>query len=215
MNEAMLTGESIPVIKNALPNTKDIYNLKTDSKYTIYGGTKIIQTRTLGQPKVLGLVIKTAFITTKGCLVRDILYPKPNKFKFYRDSLIFLGAMSILVFIGFFASLKNLIDSGTVTSDIVTGFLDEITISIPPILPSCMTVGTLYAIVRLKKWKIFCISPPKINVAGRIATMVFDKTGTLTEDGLQIFGYRGISPAFSNDKKHYSFDDFREDCKDY
>jgi cation-transporting ATPase 13A3/4/5 len=98
--------------------------------------------------------------------------------------MLFLFAMSILVFIGFFASVKNLIDTGNTTSDIVTGFLDEITISIPPILPSCMTVGTLYAISRLKKKKIFCISPPKINVAGRISTMVFDKTGTLTEDGL-------------------------------
>ena len=193
MNEAMLTGESIPVIKNALPSTSDIYNLKTDAKYTIYGGTKIIQTRNLGAERVLGLVIKTAFITSKGGLVRDILYPKENKFKFYRDSMFFLFSMSILVFIGFFASLHNLITTGNTTSDIITGFLDEVTISIPPILPSCMTVGTLYAISRLRKKSIFTISPPKINVAGRITTMVFDKTGTLTEDGLQIYGYRHIS----------------------
>jgi cation-transporting ATPase 13A3/4/5 len=28
VNEAMLTGESIPVIKNAIPMTQDIYDLK-------------------------------------------------------------------------------------------------------------------------------------------------------------------------------------------
>jgi cation-transporting ATPase 13A2 len=42
MNEAMLTGESIPVIKQALPPTNDIYDIKGDTKYTLYGGTKVI-----------------------------------------------------------------------------------------------------------------------------------------------------------------------------
>jgi cation-transporting ATPase 13A3/4/5 len=39
VNESMLTGESIPVIKNALPFSNDIYDPTSDSKYTIYGGT--------------------------------------------------------------------------------------------------------------------------------------------------------------------------------
>lgn len=133
---------------------------------------------------MLGLVIRTAYITAKGGLVRDILYPKANKFKFYRDSMIFLGVMSINTLIGFFICLKGLLDADTPTSEIITGFLDLVTIAIPPILPSCMTVGSLYAIGRLKSAKIFCISPPRINVSGRVNVMVFDKTGTLTEDGL-------------------------------
>lgn len=48
LNESMLTGESIPVIKNALPTTNDIYNPDSDSKYTLYGGTKVIQSRQTG-----------------------------------------------------------------------------------------------------------------------------------------------------------------------
>jgi cation-transporting ATPase 13A3/4/5 len=40
VNESMLTGESIPVIKNALPyNGNDVYDSEGDSKYTLYGGT--------------------------------------------------------------------------------------------------------------------------------------------------------------------------------
>jgi cation-transporting ATPase 13A2 len=138
----------------------------------------------MGAKQVLGLVIRTAYITAKGGLVRDILYPKPNKFKFYRDSMIFLGVMSLNTLIGFFICLKGLLYADTPNGEIVTGFLDLITIAIPPILPSCMTIGSLYAIGRLKSAKIFCISPPRINVSGRVNVMVFDKTGTLTEDGL-------------------------------
>lgn len=42
VNEAMLTGESVPVIKNCLPYTSDIYNPDKDMKYTLFAGTKVI-----------------------------------------------------------------------------------------------------------------------------------------------------------------------------
>jgi P-type E1-E2 ATPase len=42
VNESMLTGESIPVIKNPLPRTKDICNAEQDQKFTLYSGTKVI-----------------------------------------------------------------------------------------------------------------------------------------------------------------------------
>ena len=51
-----------------------------------------------------------------------------------------------------------------------------------------MTVGTVYAQNRLKKKKIYCISPPRINISGKLKLVCFDKTGTLTEDGLDLWG---------------------------
>lgn len=42
MNESMLTGESIPAIKNPIPFTTDVYDFKKDAKYTLYSGTKVI-----------------------------------------------------------------------------------------------------------------------------------------------------------------------------
>ena len=111
VNEAMLTGESIPVIKNSIPFTSDRYDPDSDSKYTLFGGTKVIQTRPFGNSKVLGLVIRTAFVTTKGNLVRDILYPKPTKFSFYRDSFIFVGGMAVIAVIGFVITVPKMIDA--------------------------------------------------------------------------------------------------------
>jgi cation-transporting ATPase 13A3/4/5 len=111
VNESMLTGESIPVIKNSLPYTSnDIYDPESDQKYTLYGGTEVIQTRRFGSSKVLGLVIRTAFVTTKGSLVRDILYPRPNKFKFYQDSLKFIFSMGIVALLGFIGTVPLMID---------------------------------------------------------------------------------------------------------
>ena len=39
---------------------------------------------------------------------------------------------------------------------------------------------------RLKKQGIFCISPARINVCGKLKLVCFDKTGTLTEEGLDM-----------------------------
>ena len=66
--------------------------------------------------------------------------------------------------------------------------LDLITVVVPPSLPAAMTIGTVYSQARLIKKKIFCISPPRINVAGKTKICCFDKTGTLTEEGLDFWG---------------------------
>ena len=55
--------------------------------------------------------------------------------------------------------------------------LDIITIVVPPALPAAMTVGTVYAQNRLKKAGIFCISPPRINMCGKLKCICFDKVG--------------------------------------
>ena len=45
----------------------------------------------------------------------------------------------------------------------------------------------------MKKKEIFCISPPKVNISGKVTMMCFDKTGTLTEEGLDMYGIRAVS----------------------
>ena len=37
---------------------------------------------------------------------------------------------------------------------------------------------------------MFCISPSRVNVGGKVNVVCFDKTGTLTEDGLDVLGVR-------------------------
>jgi cation-transporting ATPase 13A3/4/5 len=143
-------------------------------------------------------VIKTSFSTKKGSLVRDILYPRPNKFKFYRDSLIFIGVMAILAIVGFLVILPVMIRQDYNVAAIVDRSLNLITITVPPALPAAMTIGTIFAINRLKKEGIYCISPPRVNVCGRVNMMVFDKTGTLTEEGLAVKGFRGVKGEGEN-----------------
>lgn len=45
----------------------------------------------------------------------------------------------------------------------------------PPALPAAMTAGTVYSQSRLKNRGIYCISPDRINVAGKLKLICFDK----------------------------------------
>lgn len=75
---------------------------------------------------------------------------------------------------------------------IVIRALDLITVVVPPALPATLSIGTSFALSRLRKSGIFCIAPSRVNVSGTVNVCCFDKTGTLTEDGLEILGVRGL-----------------------
>ena len=62
INESMLTGESIPVLKNSLPSSSSqIYSDQQSESHILHGGTKVIQTRPVGDSKVCALVKNTGF----------------------------------------------------------------------------------------------------------------------------------------------------------
>jgi cation-transporting ATPase 13A2 len=90
-------------------------------------------------------------------------------------------------------SIIRLHKMGVDAPQIVLRALDVITIIVPPALPMAMTVGISFAIWRLRKLKIFCISPNKVNISGKLTCICFDKTGTLTESGVTLVGAWPVS----------------------
>ncbi|KAM9316542.1 putative cation-transporting ATPase 13A4 [Gastrophryne carolinensis] len=193
VNEGMLTGESIPVTKTPLDNSTDCVSWKVHSgedykRHVLYCGTEVIQIMPSGSAPVTAVVLQTGFNTAKGDMVRSILYPKPMNFKLYRDAFRFLMCLIVIAIIGFIYTVVLYAVKGETVRDIVVKSLIAVTVAIPPVLPAALATAIIYAQKRLKKKKIFCISPQRINVCGRINLVCFDKTGTLTEDGLDLWG---------------------------
>lgn len=59
--------------------------------------------------------------------------------------------------------------------ELIIRTLDVVTIVVPAALPAAITTGTIYAQSRLKSNGIFCISPPRINICGKVSVFCFDK----------------------------------------
>ncbi|NXI48956.1 AT132 ATPase, partial [Chloroceryle aenea] len=187
VNESMLTGEHWGAGGRGRASQL-AYSAEEHKRHTLFCGTQVIQAKSYVGGEVLAVVTRTGFCTAKGDLISSILYPKPVSFKFYKDAVKFVLFLSILALIGTLYSILILVRNQVPVGQIIIRALDLVTVIVPPALPAAMTVGTIYAQNRLKKRGILCISPPRINLCGKIRLVCFDKTGTLTEEGLDVWG---------------------------
>lgn len=197
VNESMLTGESVPVLKTPLPAGDGRYSSDSERRHTLFCGTHLIQAKGGGPGGrgAVAVVTSTGFFTAKGNLVSSILYPQPTNFRFYQDSVKFLLILGFVALFGTVYSFVVLFRSHASWLELVIRSLDIVTIAVPPALPAAITAGTIYSQHRLKRRGVFCISPPRINVCGKVSVFCFDKTGTLTEEGLDVWGVIEVGPA--------------------
>lgn len=188
VNESMLTGESIPVTKVSIPEEEVKFNYDQQRQYILYQGTEVMQAKSRQGNYCKAVVIRTGFLTTKGELVRAILFPPPLDFAFYSDFLKSVRVFLCLGLVGMTYSLYMWISIGGSFKECLLNSLDIFTFVVNPMLPPALTANNAFAQKRLQKKGIYCLHTKHINLCGGIDVVAFDKTGTLTEGDLDLAG---------------------------
>ena len=219
VNEAMLTGESTPQMKESI-STLDADDLlykegtgvpfnafteatdRSHSRCVVFGGTQIVQHTVDPEWKdaegAVGIVVRTGARTSQGELMRTIMHTlEPGNIGSQKEAYIFLlGLLVCAVGASAYVLHHGLADAKRDRWELILHCVMLITIVVPPELPITLSMAVNNAITTLRKSNIFCTDPARIPLGGMVTTVAFDKTGTLTSDE---FIVEGIVHPFDDD----------------
>ncbi|KAI0397845.1 hypothetical protein F5Y17DRAFT_413752 [Xylariaceae sp. FL0594] len=211
VNEAMLSGESTPLLKDSVqlrPGDAPIDTEGLDKNALLWGGTKVLQV-THGNPDeekpklasgvptppdkgVMAIVIKTGFETSQGSLVRTMIYSTERVSANNVEALLFILFLLIFALAASWYVWDEGVRKDRKRSKLLLDCVLIVTSVVPPELPMELSLAVNTSLAALAKFAIFCTEPFRIPFAGRVDVACFDKTGTLTGEDLVVEGIAGL-----------------------
>ncbi|KAF8322419.1 endoplasmic reticulum Ca-transporting P-type ATPase [Cantharellus anzutake] len=208
VNEAMLSGESTPLLKESVELLEGDERLDVDSQHKgniLFSGTKILQASggtSLGDRKIttpdggcFAVVLRTGFGTSQGQLVRTMIFSTERVSANNLESFLFIGFLLIFAIAASWYVWVRGIERGLKKSKLLLDCILIVTSVVPPELPMELSLAVNASLVALSKFAIFCTEPFRIPFAGRVDVCCFDKTGTITAENLVLEGVAGVDPS--------------------
>ncbi|KAJ7472229.1 hypothetical protein B0H11DRAFT_2038115 [Mycena galericulata] len=207
VNEAMLSGESTPLLKESIQLLDASDNLDVDGAHknaVLFSGTKVLQASAASQNGLepplktpdggcLGVVLRTGFGTAQGQLVRTMIFSTERVSANNLESFLFIGFLLIFAIAASWYVWTKGIERDLKKSKLLLDCVLIITSVVPPELPMELSLAVNASLVALSKFgTIFCTEPFRIPFAGRVDVCCFDKTGTITAENLVLEGIVGI-----------------------
>ncbi|KAG0244727.1 hypothetical protein BGX31_008616 [Mortierella sp. GBA43] len=202
VNEAMLSGESTPLLKEGimLREADDVLELNgADKLNVLYGGTKVLQVTppnsSLKAPDggCICYVVRTGFGTAQGKLVRTMVYSTERVTANNLEALLFILFLLIFAIVAAYYVWVVGNEIGRKRGKLLLDCILIITSVVPPELPMELSLAVNTSLIALARFHIFCVEPFRIPFAGKVDVCCFDKTGTLTGEDLMVEGVCGIS----------------------
>lgn len=215
VNEAMLSGESTPVLKDSIqlrPAEARLEPDGLDKNALLWGGTKVLQVQhgnasedapntipqvASGVPAApdkgaLAIVLKTGFETNQGALVRTMIYSTERVSANNVEALLFILFLCVFAIAASWYVWVEGVKQDRKRSKLLLDCVLIITSVVPPELPMELSLAVNTSLAALSKYAIFCTEPFRIPFAGRVDVACFDKTGTLTGEDLVVDGIAGL-----------------------
>jgi len=214
VNEAMLSGESTPVLKDSIalrPSDAHIEPEGLDKNALLFGGTKVLQVtptaaneteaeakNVTGVPLppdggALAIVVKTGFETSQGSLVRTMIYSTERVSANNAEALLFILFLLMFAIAASWYVWTEGVKLDRKRSKLMLDCVLIVTSVVPPELPMELSLAVNTSLAALSKLAIFCTEPFRIPFAGRVDIACFDKTGTLTGEDLGVEGIAGLA----------------------
>ncbi|KAF9004646.1 endoplasmic reticulum Ca-transporting P-type ATPase [Cyathus striatus] len=207
VNEAMLSGESTPLLKESVQLLDEEEKLDVDGQHkntVLFSGTKVLQaspSTEIASPiktpdgGCLGVVLRTGFGTAQGQLVRTMIFSTERVSANNLESFLFIGFLLIFAIAASWYVWVKGIERDLKKSKLLLDCVLIITSVVPPELPMELSLAVNASLVALSKYAIFCTEPFRIPFAGRVDVCCFDKTGTITAENLVLEGVAGVDIA--------------------
>lgn len=202
VNEAMLSGESTPLLKESIKSrqSQEILSFSdVDKSHILFGGTKILQTTedssSLKAPDngCIARVLRTGFYTQQGKLVRTMIFSTERMTANSLESLMFILFLLIFaVAAAIYVWIHGVEDPDRNKYKLLLECVLIITAVVPPELPMELSLAVNTALMALSRYAIYCTEPFRIPFAGKVDICCFDKTGTLTDEKLVVEGVAGL-----------------------
>ncbi|KAH7071845.1 hypothetical protein BKA63DRAFT_58608 [Paraphoma chrysanthemicola] len=216
VNEAMLSGESTPVLKESVqlrPGDARIEPEGLDKNAFLWGGTKVLQVShgndaeddigtirklSSGVPPppdkgAIAVVIKTGFETNQGSLVRTMIYATERVSANNVEALLFILFLTVFAVAASWYVWQEGVRLDRQRNKLLLDCVLIVTSVVPPELPMELSLAVNTSLAALSKYAIFCTEPFRIPFAGQVDIACFDKTGTLTGEDLVVDGIAGLS----------------------
>ncbi|KAJ2163078.1 putative cation-transporting ATPase 1 [Coemansia sp. RSA 552] len=201
VNEAMLSGESTPQLKEALQGREEAIDVEgADRGSVLFGGTKVLQVDHVDESQELATpdggcacyVLRTGFGTAQGSLVRTMVHSSERVSADNHESYLFIGFLLIFaVAAAAYVWVEGSRMGSRPQSKVLLDCVLIVTSVVPPELPMELSMAVNSSLVALSRLAIFCTEPFRIPHAGKIDVCCFDKTGTLTGEDLVVEGIAG------------------------
>ena len=179
IDESLLTGESTPVVKEAMATVPATAGLG-DRRNMAFGATIVLAGRGSGVVTATGL--RTALGGIAQGLLETPKVPPPLIVKLDRFTRM-LG-LSILVAVAFIGAL--LIWRGMPMTEVFFLAVALVVSAIPEGLPVAITVALAIATARMARRNVIVRSLPVVEGLGACTLIASDKTGTLTQNRLTL-----------------------------
>jgi cation-transporting ATPase 13A1 len=224
VNEASMTGESVPQMKEAAILTSTSAQTPLDMEnehkmHVLYSGTTLTKHSAPPADKkerkteaadedsfpacpeggCVAYVLRTGFASSQGKLVRMIEYSSEKVMSDVKETMALLFLLLVFALLASGYVMKKGLEEGRRTKyDLILRCVLIITSVVPPELPMQTAVAVNTALMALHKASVFCTEPFRIPYAGRVDVTFFDKTGTLTADELQTRGTANFNAGSSS-----------------